>query len=67
MADKSPEAYVQQYLSALAQDVDEQAEAIEELYAWEEAQDRWEAEREETLSVLYKDRNFEASSTYSPC
>ena len=55
MADKSTEVYVWSKINALAQEVAEQTEAIQELRAWEEFQDRWEAEREETLSVLYKD------------
>ena len=36
MADKSTEAYVWSRINALAQEVAEQTEAIEELRAWEE-------------------------------
>ena len=55
MAKDGTEAYVQQYLSVLAQDVKEQNERIAELDAWLEAEDLWEHQREKTISVLSED------------
>ena len=42
MAKFGTEAYVQQYLGVLGEDVKEQNERIAELDAWLEAEDRWE-------------------------
>ena len=55
MAKFGTEAYVQQYLGVLGEDVKEQNERIAELDAWLEADDIWEHERAKTMMALSED------------
>ena len=57
MAEMWSEDYVWKEIGRLAQEVAEQTAIIQELKEciWEEAADRYEAARAETLSVLYRD------------
>ena len=55
MAEMWSEDYVWKEIGRLAQEVAEQTAIIQELKEWEEAADRYEAAREETLVLLSRD------------